>query len=199
MTLQPGDIMACYGTDWVSRGITWQTASLFGPRRLRLGPCHVAIMLPIAGELLWCESTSLNQHACLIRQKQVAGCQVHESYYRVHDYKSDGGRVDVYRPTGINRLSGTEERLVGDIFKRYLAWAGVRYDFHGAAISGTRLWKWLPWAPPQTLEAMFCSEVVAALLMRIGRLPRENPTIYNPASLLRTLVNTGVYQFQGAA
>lgn len=196
--LAAGDIMACYGTDAVSRIISWQTLSLAAPRGLKLGPSHVAVMLPIAGELLWCESTSMSPRPCVYAGRAVSGCQLHAAEPRIEDYKATGGAVVLYRLADVWTLSGTEQRQLGDIYKRHFVAARKSYDYGGAAISGTRLWKWLPVVPDDALESLFCSELIAALLMRMGRMNIDNATRFNPGSLLRRLVSTGVYRRVGA-
>lgn len=196
---KPGDIAACYGVDAVSRMISWQTLSVFAPRGLRLGPSHVAITLPIDGKTWWCESTSMSPRPCVYAGRAVSGCQLHDPADRVDDYKSVGGRVVRYTLADVWRFSGAEQRQLGDIYKRHFVAVGKGYDYGGAAISGTRLWKWLPVVPPDALESLFCSELIAALLMRMGRMGIDNATRFNPGSLLRRLVTTGVYKRVGAA
>ncbi|MBT6153663.1 MAG: hypothetical protein HOH82_03115, partial [Planctomycetaceae bacterium] len=60
----------------------------------------------------------------------------------------------------------------------------------------TRLFKRTRLLPNADLNELFCSELVAAVLMRLSRLNRTNPTRYNPACLLRQLVREGSYQFE---
>ena len=50
-------------------------------------------------------------------------------------------------------------------------------------------------APQADLNELFCSELVAAVCMRLGRMNRSNPTKFNPACLLRELVRQGTFQF----
>jgi hypothetical protein len=47
--------------------------------------------------------------------------------------------------------------------------------------------------PGADLQSLFCSELVAAILMRLNRLNHANPTGFSPARLLRTLVLLGKY------
>ena len=50
---QPGDLAACFGRDWVSRSISFGTASLWAPKRLRIGPSHVAMLCDHRGSPVW--------------------------------------------------------------------------------------------------------------------------------------------------
>lgn len=191
--LQPGDIAACYGVDWTSRLISFGTASLLGPRDLRCPPSHVGICCHQDAQTLWVESTTLCAHQCLIRQRSVAGVQAHHPLTRIRDYAQQGGRVDVYRLTDINRLNDTESRLLTRILLDYFIHREVRYDVSGALLSGTRMFQRTQLFPGADLERIFCSELIAAVLMRLGRLNHDNPTRFNPGRLLRRLVRTGKY------
>ncbi|MFQ5733183.1 MAG: hypothetical protein ACE5KM_14680 [Planctomycetaceae bacterium] len=192
---QPGDLAACYGTDWVSRAISYGTASLFAPRRLRIGPAHVAMFCRHRGSPIWIESTTLCRHACVVRGESVSGVQAHFPEDRIRDYVADGGRVDLYRLSAIDRLSESESQLVSRILIRHFIGRMISYDTGGALLSGTRLFKRTRLLPKADLNELFCSELVAAVLMRLGRMNRANPTRFNPASLLRQLVRHGTYQF----
>lgn len=196
MNWQAGDIAACYGTDRASRLISWGTASLFGPRSLRVGPSHVAILAPPPSHdgLVWVESTTFCPRPCMLNQVRTAGCQVHEPEDRVADYESTGGRVDWYRLTPIREFSRSESVLLSRILFCHFVSRRVTYDMRGALLSGSRVWQMLRSFPGADLNSLFCSELVAAVLQRLGRLNNSNPARYNPARLLRELVTSGVYQ-----
>lgn len=121
--------------------------------------------------------------------------QSHLPEHRIGDYINDGGRVDIYRLTAIDRLSQTETTLLSRILLNHFLGRLIAYDTGGALLSGTRLFKWSRLFPKAELNQLFCSELVAAVLMRLGRMNRANPTRYNPATLLRQLVRVGTYQF----
>lgn len=195
MLLEPGDIMACYGTDRVSRTIRWGTASLFGPARLRLGPSHVALIVPGVKTPLWLESTSLCHAPCLYHGAPRAGVQLHKPETRIPAYTDSGGRVDVYRLAPLRQLIGPDLERLGWLTRRVLE-NGANYDTGGALLSGTRVLKFSRLLPGADLESLFCSELVAEMLMALGRLNDANPGVYNPASLLRTLVRLGNYRFE---
>lgn len=196
MKFQPGDIAACYGSDFASRVISWGTASLFGPGPLRIGPSHVAIIVdhPRRDLLTWCESTSLCRRPCLEQGTAVDGCQAHRPEDRIDDYLESGGSVDIYRLAAIQSLSTAESELLTRIVWHHLIEKRVHYDLRGAILSGTRLLKRTHLFPGADLDSLFCSEWIAAVLQRLGRMNHANPARFHPAGLLRELVDTGVYQ-----
>jgi hypothetical protein len=67
------------------------------------------------------------------------------------------------------------------------------YDLRGAIVSGTRLFKWTNLMPYPDLGSLFCSELCAAVLMRLHRLPLSNPSLFSPASLVREVRRCGTY------
>jgi len=193
LVLLPGDVFACWGADRTGRAITWRTASLIAPRGLRLGPSHVAMLAehPRLGTV-WVESTTLSRLPCLIRGECVSGCQAHFPEERIAEYRAAGGRVELFRPTTINRFRSDEEDALSAMLLDFVR-RGVRYDIGGAMLAGTRIVRRTRLMPAESTDAMFCSELLAAVLMRIGHLNRWNPTYYNPAALLRELVWCGTY------
>lgn len=195
MEFLPGDLAACHGADWTGRLIRWGTASVVAPRRLRVGPSHVAILSTWRGEPVWLEATTLCSTPCLIQRRIVAGAQAHRPADRVRDYVQQGGWVELYRLTPINRLSRAEEELLTRILLRHFIASGVGYDYGGALLSGTRLFQSTRFFPGADLNQLFCSELVAAVVMRLNRMNHANPTRYHPARLLRELVRTGKYEF----
>lgn len=193
---QPLDILACYGTGFTAKVISYGTASLLAPHRLRIGPSHVALICEYHGRSVWMESTTLCPHPCVILNQRIDGCQAHLPEIRLHDYVAAGGRVDLYRLSPIDSLSQAESDLVTKILVKHFIGKRVTYDLGGALLSGTRLFKRTRLLPQADLNELFCSELIAAVLMRIGRMNRANPTRFNPACLLRQLVRQGTYQFQ---
>jgi hypothetical protein len=190
------DLAACYGSDLVSRAISWGTASLLAPRRLKYGPSHVAVICEFRGNPVWIESTTLCRHPCAILGEKISGVQAHLPEERIDDYVSHGGHVDLYRLSPIDRLSKTESQLLTRILVRHFIGRRVTYDTGGALLSGTRIFKRTRLLPGADLNELFCSELAAKVLMRLGRMNRDNPTKFNPACLLRRLVRQGTFQFE---
>ena len=191
----PGDIAACYGTDWTSKFITYGTASLFAPRRLRLGPSHVAVMCQYHGTNIWVESTTLCPTPCLIQGRQLSGTQAHRPADRIRNYLDQGGHVDVYRLTAMNRLTPDESRLMSEILVEQFLKNSVQYDLSGALLSGTRFLQLTRIFPETRLNELFCSELVSAVTMRLNRMNHAIPGRYHPGRLLRTLVRLGKYEW----
>ena len=113
------------------------------------------------------------------------------------DYLKRGGHVVVYRLTDFDALTPGEilqlwRMLCRCVGSSYGSRPATCYDTKGAAFSGTRVWKWLPFSSCDR-DAMFCSELIAALLQRLCRMTRRNPEVFHPGSLLRTLVRQGTY------
>lgn len=193
--LKPGDIMACHGTDIISQVIRYGTASMFGPSRLRFGPSHVAMIVPWVEGKVWFESTSLTKEHCIYRGRSVRGVQVHSPFARIDEYVGAGGFVDVYRLSDIDQLTKEECDLLQKIVFKHFLPNEVDYDTIGAIISGTRVLKMTRLLPSDALRSVFCSEVLAAILQRLHRMNRANPTKFNPACLLRRLITEGTYTF----
>lgn len=196
-TLKPGDILACYGTDVASRFISGVTASVFAPRRLRLGPSHVAIACSWNGSTVWVESTTMCPHPCLIQQTTVHGPQVHRPEDRFQDYISTSGRVDIYRPTRIHQFTEGELELLSRLLIEDVVGRPRTYDLPAALLSGTRLLQLLQNFRAADLESLFCSELIATVMMRLNRMSHQNPARFHPARLLRTLVSCGTYEYVG--
>lgn len=192
---EPLDIAACYGTGFTAKAISYGTASLLAPPRLKIGPSHVATFCEYQQRMVWIESTTLCPHPCEITGRPINGCQAHHPETRIADYLADGGRVDLYRLSPIEKLSKEERELLSRILIRHFVGREVTYDLGGALLSGTRLFKRTRLLPSADLNELFCSELVAAVCMRLGRMNRSNPTQFNPACLLRELVRNGTYQF----
>jgi hypothetical protein len=195
-SFQPLDIVACFGADITSRTISWATASPLAPSRLRIGPSHVAVICEFQGQSVWIESTSQCSHPCLVHGEIMTGCQAHKPETRIDDYVQQGGCIDLYRLSPVDQLSQRESALLTRILLRHFVGRRVTYDFGGALLSGTRLFKHTRLLPGADLHSLFCSELAAKVLMRLGRLNRDNPTKYNPASLLRQLVREGTMQWE---
>ena len=177
--LQPGDVVAFYGRDLMSRAISLAT----------WGPSHVAIAFRAEdGRLLLGESTTLCPWPCEIKGLIKNGVQAHDPTQRIELYR---GRVEVYRLAPECRLSSLDASLLAVMLECY--WIGEPYDLGGAILSGTRLAKFFRFWPYPDRGSVFCSALVARLLMRLNRMNWADPEWFNPANLVRTLRRTGVY------
>lgn len=192
MTFMPGDILACYGRDSVSLGISAVTSTLFAPRGLRWSPSHVGIVCEYQSRELLIESTTLVNQKCAILDKCVSGLQSHCPTSRVQDYVTAGGSVAVLRLTRGNLLTQDESRRLSEICESWIR-EEVPYDMVGAALSGTRVYQSLRIFPAADISALFCSEFLAYVMQSLCRMNRSNPSRYNPGRLVRELVKTGVY------
>lgn len=193
---QPGDILACYGADWGSRGISLATSSILAPAGLHYAPSHVGIVVreeSVTSDHLVIESTTLTRRPCVVLGKQVSGLQAHLPFLRVKDYEAAGGSVSTLRLTRANRLTRSESAW---LTRTCLDWVRdeTPYDILGAALSGTRVYQALRIFPSADSESLFCSEFLAYLLQSICRMNRSNPSRYSPGRLVRELVKTGVYE-----
>jgi hypothetical protein len=207
MRFEPGDLLLFYGRDLSSRVIEWATR----------GPSHVGIVCPhrlppdlspaggsgaagTGGEerretlaprpddtLLLFESTTLCDLPCLLTGRPIQGVQAHDPARRIATYRGAVARLRLTRAWRLNvhEIALLHEWLMGV--------ASEPYDLRGALISGTRLFKWSALMPYPDLESLFCSELCAAALMRLHRMPLENPSAFNPASLVREVRRCGTY------
>ncbi|HEY3966813.1 MAG TPA: hypothetical protein VGM05_19780 [Planctomycetaceae bacterium] len=139
------------------------------------------------GSLLLFESTTLCDEPCLLTGRCVQGVQAHGPVERIAGYHGAVARLRLARAW---RLNAHE---IGILHEWLLNVASEPYDLRGALVSGTRLFKWSALMPYPDLESLFCSELCAAALMRLHRMPLENPSAYNPASLVRVLRRCGTY------
>jgi hypothetical protein len=191
---QPGDILACYGRTPLSWAIRLATLGPSSHPALWLGPSHVA-MIALDHDLpWWIESTQLCSRPCRLQQRVSRGAQAHAPGDRLDDCRTDRTRVDHWRLTPLAAFSAEESRLLTRLLLTEFVIPGVRYDTCGAVISACRTLKLSRCLPPAGMQAVFCSELLAAVLMRLGRLNWTNPTTYHPAGLLRVLHRTGVYR-----
>ena len=196
--LRAGDIAACYGVGTQARVIQTMTASLFPPWRLCFPPSHVAIIADYEKAetgRAWFESTTMTTHTCIVRHANVDGAQAHEIKTRVDDYRSLGGHVDVYRPVIWRTLTnGQPARLTRRLLE--IIDAEVKYDVAGA-LWASRVARLLGWFRIPDVDKEYCNELVGFALQDLGLMNNANPQAFNPGSLLRRLVRSGVYTHAG--
>jgi hypothetical protein len=123
----------------------------------------------------------------------VDGVQAHLPEDRIADYLDPGGQVELYRLTALNRLTREDSERLQSLLIQELLLNHVAYNLSGALLSGTRFLQLTRLLPAPSLRQLFCSELIAAVLMRLGLMNRSNPMRFNPARLLRELVHTGTY------
>lgn len=178
MNLRAGDLLLFSGRDLTSRVIEWATR----------GPSHVGILCPHADySALLYESTTLCDEPCVLTGNCIKGVQAHFPASRIAHYP---GTVSVLRLMPAWKLNREEVALLHRWLSHVVSEA---YDLRGAILSGTRLFKWTALMPYPDLGSLFCSELCAAALMRLHRMPLANPSAYNPASLMRELRRCGTY------
>lgn len=195
--LRPGDLLACYGTDLASRIISFVTSSFCRPSELRIAPSHVGICVehPSQGVIL-VESTSSSGEPCLVHGARVSGVQAHYPDRRVREFTDAGGRVDVWRLNPYWDFTEVESLYLWDHLRRHFR-RQTKYELRGRLTMRSRfLRRCLSWLRADS-QIVFSAEFVAAILMRVFRLPLDNATRYSPASLLRRLCTLNFYQFGG--
>lgn len=126
----------------------------------------------------------------MIQKTVVAGVQTHHPETRINHDLDSGGYVELYRLNDLQSLDRDEETTLLQLLGGFI---GEEYDLEGAVLSGTRVFKASRFFPGADLHSLFCSELIAAVLMKLGRMNKANPTRYNPASLIRELVEIGMY------
>lgn len=174
----PGDLLFFFGQGFTSRAIEIITR----------GPSHVGIICPFSdrGPLL-CESTTLCDLPCELTGQKRRGVQFHKPADRLASY---AGRVARLSLADGWALTGMDiDRLVKVLWH----FKGRDYDLRTAPLAGTEIIRRSSLMPYPDLGSLFCSELCAAALMRVGRLPLSNASAYSPASLLRTLRRCGTY------
>jgi hypothetical protein len=178
MDWEPADILGFYGRHWKSRVIEIATR----------GPSHVGIVTPFynRGPKL-VESTTLCDLPDDLSGEVRAGVQFHDPRTRIDSYDGD---VYLHRLSDGWKLDQHEiEWLQGWFYHR----RKQVYDVRRALLSATHVLKWTSLLPYPDAGSVFCSMLCAAALMRLHRLPLDNPNVYNPASLIRELRRCGIY------
>ena len=175
---EPGDLLIFYGEGFTSRVIEWMT----------FGPSHVGIVCPHEerGPLLF-ESTTLCDEPCVLTGQPIKGVQAHTPQSRIDSYPGTVARLRLMPAWRLNKDDV-------DLLHRWLMHVmDESYDLRGAIVSGTQLFKWTSLMPYPDLDSLFCSELCAAALMRLQRMPLSNPSLFNPASLVREVRRCGTY------
>jgi hypothetical protein len=171
--LKPGDILAFAGHAPSSMAIS------LGSFGLPLWtPSHLAIIGELDGQLVCYESTTDDPAPCLVQSRSFDGVQVHAIEERLQTYPGKIWHYPLYR----NLYDFERERL-----KEFLlAQVGKPYDAVNAIRSGGFLFSVIEGVcRRQALNALFCSELVAAAHATVGLWPTCNAGRWNPAHLIR--------------
>jgi hypothetical protein len=183
---EPGDLIFFAGRGLVSRAIALGTCS-FRQLYQRQWISHVGIVFNALDGTFICESTTLCDWPCYIRQKKINGVQCHPPRQRVEAY---AGHVWIARLNEGSRLKSAESVKLSRLCKSKL---GTPYDKLGAAICGNdfikRFWHF-------GAHSAFCSELCESLIRQIprniGNAERAAGT-YSPAELARDSLTSGLY------
>lgn len=178
-SLADGDVIGFSGNGLVSDVINLAT---FGVPRWGLS--HIGIICSYRGVRYLFESTTLGDTPCDILQRKVNGVQAH----RLYDILERPGRVWKYK---INKaLDDSQHRA---LLLNLLAQLGTPYDYKGAARSGGFLIRQVgSILRRQDISKLFCSELVAFVLTKIGHAVINNASAQSPNSLARRLVRDGI-------
>lgn len=188
--MKAGDLIFVSGKGAVSAAIQVGTLSLpnVGPlgRWGWSGMSHVAIVVPVFGELYVYESTSFGRPTCVrTGRENPTGVQAHT----LETILNGGGDVWHYplrRPLYLDE----EERLL-NFCEMCL---GRSYDFWGAGKSGgKRIMRLVQWvAGREDMSDIFCSELCAKGLSYVGIMQVKNASAYSPEWLRRVVLREGI-------
>lgn len=191
---QPGDLLLWSGPDPISRAIKAFTVSPLHWFRADwqcvnhvsaccdADPARLPLVAPWeAGRIAMVEATTQCDLPNLVTGRRESGVQVHWPEDRARRFH---GFVYRARLAPLWKLSANERSALAQYLFDF---EGRHYDFVGALRAGAGT------ARAADLSAGFCSEIVAAVLCRLGRLRPSNPSAWTPAALIGELVNTGIY------
>ena len=181
--LKVGDLIFFHGNDRVSKIIRYYT----------WGPSHVGIVVNDAsigingaqGNLVLLESTTMCPTPCLRQGIKVDGIQVQDIKTRIAQYGTAPDFLQLrdecnFCPQDAVKFHHHAKQMIGK-----------KYDIPAALVSATNILKYL--VTPD-IETLFCSALVARLLMLMNLMNWKNPEIYTPAGLRQTLLKTAVYR-----
>lgn len=178
--IKTGDIIGFSGRNWRSAAINVATGGI-----PLWGISHVGIIGHAKGQGLALFESTTEGPPCTVTDKSIAGVQAHKLSDVIEQY---GGRVwhySLYRhlyPHESRRLNAFLETMVGR-----------SYDTLGAIRSGGWLYALAnSLFRGQDLSEMFCSELDAASLSRIGVFPTANASRWNPNRFIRALRRGGI-------
>ena len=181
MRIKCGDVIGVSGSGLVSGVINVGTFGLPGS-----GVSHVGIVCGPPTELMVYESTSFGRPPCAIQGKRVSGVQAH----RLSDFLKFNKDATVWHYPLRCALYGEQQvRLQGTLDSLL----GVPYDTRGAIQAGGFFFRIVQsYLHGEATATLFCSEMTAWVLTRIGVMHTHNSSKWNPNRLCRWLVRQGV-------
>lgn len=178
--VKAGDIIGFCGHSWSSNAISLGCFST-----PYWGLSHVGIVGELNGELVLFESTTDDPEPCLIQGKCVDGTQAHSLQRRLELYPGKIWHYSLYRELYDFERDRLNHFLISTI--------GRPYDYHDAPYAGGVIFSWLTgYCSEESLNALFCSEWVAAALATIGVFTTTNASKWNPAKLVRVARMLGI-------
>jgi hypothetical protein len=183
--LRPGDVLGFSGYTTQAALINLATYGIPG-----WNLSHVGIVAEYRDELLLWESLAVTDRPCAVRGDKQSGVQAHRFGYRLADEIQRSGKVWAYclkRP-----LNASESAELSGVLYASL---GASYDFAGATRSGGMLFGFFErLLRPESLESLFCSELVAASLREVGRFDTLSASSWSPNSLIREGKRRGIWR-----
>ncbi len=198
---QSGDVLAFSGEGFVSNVIkfftcsryshvgivAWTSKSLLAEIQL-LGHSNLnpILLANWSDKFLLYESTTLNDTACELQQVKMKGVQAHDPQARTESYQGSAWRM---RLAPDYRLEQNDAAELTHFLVEHLGW---KYNTEGALLAGTTLLNRAAWRS-QGEKREFCDELVGVALQRIHRMNIGRASLYTPGSLIRWLLENGVY------
>ncbi len=179
----PGDIIGFSGANSTSDFINIVTYGL-----PRWSISHVGIVAAYPGEVnLIFESTTDGVHPCFIQNAYVTGSQAQLIEPRIADYVGRVWHYPLVKPLRAWESKALTRFLMGGL--------GKRYDNAGATLAGAKIWSYIQSRlHPESLEALFCSEWVAAAHRFIERFDTPNISSWSPNALIREERRRGILE-----
>lgn len=175
--LKPGDLIGFSGYNLESYLINLATYGLPA-----YGLSHLGIVSEWRNELLIFESTTGSATPCVIQQAYVQGTQAQRLASHVLHYRGAIWHYPLVKP-----LRWSEGKRLTQFLLKTI---GRPYDTEGARRSGGKLLSYL--LRRESLEALFCSEWVAAAHRHIERFDTKVASQWSPNALIREERRRGI-------
>ena len=121
----------------------------------------------------------------MVQERVLDGVQFHFPRRRINRYRGRVWHYPLAEPLGV-----IDSTMLGEWCADM---AGIEYDLVGAFRSRDTILGCLL-RRKADLTSLFCSELCAAALTHIGRLPADtNPSSWSPNRLCRTMVRQGIH------